>query len=65
MPSKPQHKLVEFVDTRDAARALSELNGKEINGRRLLLEFSRHGGRRLFSISLHSFSNLKLLRPAS
>ncbi|XP_074563483.1 protein terminal ear1 homolog [Curcuma longa] len=45
MPSKPQHKLVEFFDTRDAARALSELNGKEINGRRLLLEFSRHGGR--------------------
>ncbi|KAG6526344.1 hypothetical protein ZIOFF_016327 [Zingiber officinale] len=45
MPSKPQHKLVEFFDTRDAARALSGLNGKEFNGRRLLLEFSRHGGR--------------------
>ncbi|RRT34006.1 hypothetical protein B296_00055732 [Ensete ventricosum] len=42
-PSKPQHKLVEFFDTRDAARALAELNGKEINGRRLLLEFGRPG----------------------
>ncbi|CAL9110200.1 unnamed protein product [Musa acuminata var. zebrina] len=43
MPSKPQHRVVEFFDTRDAARAIAELNGKEINGRRLLLEFSRHG----------------------
>ncbi|CAL9194770.1 unnamed protein product [Musa hybrid cultivar] len=42
-PSKPQHKLVEFFDTRDAARALAELNGKEINGRLLLLEFGTPG----------------------
>ncbi|WOK94520.1 hypothetical protein Cni_G03224 [Canna indica] len=40
MPSRPQHKLVEFFDTRDAARALSELNGKDVNGRRLVLEFT-------------------------
>ncbi|XP_073100779.1 protein terminal ear1 homolog isoform X2 [Elaeis guineensis] len=44
MASRPHHRVVEFFDTRDAARALSELNGKEILGRRLVLEFFRPGG---------------------
>lgn len=41
-PSKPHHKFVEFFDVRDAARALSELNGREVGGGvRLLVEFTR------------------------
>ncbi|XP_038987996.1 protein terminal ear1-like [Phoenix dactylifera] len=43
MASRPHHRVVEFFDTRDASRALSELNGKEIHGRRLVLEFFRPG----------------------
>lgn len=40
VPSKQQHLvLVEFYDKRDAGRAMLELNGKEIDGRRLLLQF--------------------------
>ncbi|KAG1363359.1 Protein terminal ear1 [Cocos nucifera] len=44
MASRPHHKVVEYFDTRDAARALSKLNGKHIFGRRLILEFFRPGG---------------------
>ncbi|XP_038971989.1 protein terminal ear1 [Phoenix dactylifera] len=44
MGSRPHHKVAEFFDTRDAARALSKLNGKHILGRRLVLEFFRPGG---------------------
>ncbi|XP_058102062.1 protein terminal ear1 homolog [Magnolia sinica] len=43
-PLKRQHRFVEFYDVRDAARALSEMNGKEIHGKRLVVEFSRPGG---------------------
>ncbi|XP_078441598.1 protein terminal ear1-like [Wolffia australiana] len=43
-PSKPRHRFVEFFDIRDAARALRELNGKEIFGKRVVIEFSRPGG---------------------
>ncbi|KAF6157534.1 hypothetical protein GIB67_004472 [Kingdonia uniflora] len=45
-PSKKNQRFVEFFDTRDAARAVTELDGKEINGKRLLVEFSRPGGHR-------------------
>ncbi|XP_020111323.1 protein terminal ear1-like [Ananas comosus] len=51
-PVKPHHKFVEFFDTRDAARALAELNGKELFGRRLAIEFTRpfgHSKRRNWS----------------
>ncbi|VFQ89992.1 unnamed protein product [Cuscuta campestris] len=43
-PMKRQQRFVEFYDVRDAASALTEMNGKEINGRPLLVEFSRPGG---------------------
>ncbi|KAJ8645825.1 hypothetical protein MRB53_007573 [Persea americana] len=43
-PLKRQHRFVEFYDVRDAARALSEMNGKELYGKRLVVEFSRPGG---------------------
>jgi RNA recognition motif-containing protein len=35
------NKFLEFFDTRDAASALSELNGRDFFGRRLLLEYTR------------------------
>ncbi|THU68181.1 hypothetical protein C4D60_Mb08t01200 [Musa balbisiana] len=43
MTSKQHRLLVEFYDKRDAARALSELHGKEVHGRRLVLEFGATG----------------------
>ncbi|XP_062187235.1 protein terminal ear1-like [Phragmites australis] len=41
---RPSHKFVDFFDTRDAARALAELNGRELFGRRLVIEFTRPSG---------------------
>ncbi|CAL4953144.1 unnamed protein product [Urochloa decumbens] len=41
---RPSHKFVDFFDTRDAARALAELNGQELFGRRLVIEFTRPSG---------------------
>lgn len=38
---RPSNKFVEFFDTRDADRALHELNGKELFGRRLVVEYTR------------------------
>ncbi|KAM3353456.1 hypothetical protein ACQJBY_024555 [Aegilops geniculata] len=38
---RPNHKFVEFFDTRHAARALAELNGRDFFGHRLILEFTR------------------------
>lgn len=43
-PAKKQHKFVEFFDVRDAARALKALDGTEIGGKRVKIEFSRPGG---------------------
>ncbi|KAL5220016.1 hypothetical protein ABZP36_024729 [Zizania latifolia] len=38
---RPSNKFVEFFDTSDAARALAELNGQELFGRRLVIEYTR------------------------
>ncbi|XP_065873420.1 protein terminal ear1-like [Euphorbia lathyris] len=43
-PLKKQQRFVEFYDTRDAAKALREMNGKEIHGKQVVIEFSRPGG---------------------
>ncbi|GFZ21196.1 terminal EAR1-like 1 [Actinidia rufa] len=43
-PLKRHQRFVEFYDIRDAARALSEMNGKEIHGKNVVIEFSRPGG---------------------
>ncbi|XP_010682354.2 protein terminal ear1 [Beta vulgaris subsp. vulgaris] len=43
-PMKRQQRFVEFYDVRDASRALTEMNGKEINGRTVMIEYSRPGG---------------------
>ncbi|KAL2903452.1 Protein terminal ear1 [Bienertia sinuspersici] len=43
-PMKRQQRFIEFYDVRDASRALTEMNGKEINGRTVMIEFSRPGG---------------------
>lgn len=57
-PLKRQHRFVEFYDVRDAARALSEMNGKELHGKRLVVQFSRPGGQgRRFSTPSSSSNN--------
>ncbi|CBI16829.3 unnamed protein product, partial [Vitis vinifera] len=43
-PLKRHQRFVEFFDIRDAARALREMNGKKIQGKRVVIEFSRPGG---------------------
>ncbi|KAL4570139.1 hypothetical protein LXL04_025790 [Taraxacum kok-saghyz] len=43
-PSKKNQRFVEFYDTRDAAKALMNMNGKEIDGKSVVVEFSRPGG---------------------
>ncbi|KAH7315752.1 hypothetical protein KP509_21G063900 [Ceratopteris richardii] len=43
-PHKRQHKFVEFYDVRHAALALQSLDGTELEGRKLKIEFSRPGG---------------------
>ncbi|XP_055810415.1 protein terminal ear1 homolog isoform X2 [Solanum dulcamara] len=43
-PMKRHQRFVEFYDVRDAARALIEMNGNDLNGQQLLIEFSRPGG---------------------
>ncbi|KAK8950738.1 Protein terminal ear1 [Platanthera zijinensis] len=39
-PWKPRTRVVEFYDVRDAARAVSELHGREVYGRRLVVKFA-------------------------
>jgi RNA recognition motif-containing protein len=41
---KKHQRFVEFYDIRDAAKALAEMNGKEIHGKQIVIEFSRPGG---------------------
>ncbi|KAL4034436.1 hypothetical protein IC575_007574 [Cucumis melo] len=50
-PLKKHQRFVEFFDVRDAAMAVEEMNGKEIHGKPVVVEFSRPGGngRKLFN----------------
>ncbi|CAD5324169.1 unnamed protein product [Arabidopsis thaliana] len=43
-PYKKHQRFVEFYDLRDAARAFDRMNGKEIGGKQVVIEFSRPGG---------------------
>ncbi|XAR48127.1 hypothetical protein NMG60_11030844 [Bertholletia excelsa] len=66
-PLKRHQRFVEFYDVRDAAKALSEMDGKEVHGRRVGVEFSRPGGhRRRFSRPTSNYpgrNNLRLPPP--
>ncbi|XP_038891891.1 protein terminal ear1 [Benincasa hispida] len=57
-PLKKQQRFVEFFDIRDAGKALKEMNGKEINGKSVVIEFSRPGGHG------NKFFNANLTAPA-
>lgn len=57
-PLKKQQRFVEFFDIRDAGKALKEMNGKEINGKSVVIEFSRPGGHG------NKFFNTNLTAPA-
>ncbi|XP_074309977.1 protein terminal ear1 homolog [Silene latifolia] len=52
-PMKRTQRFVEFFDVRDASRALMEMNGKEINGRSVVIEYSRPGGH--FNNKFHNY----------
>ncbi|MCO5554589.1 hypothetical protein L7F22_008120 [Adiantum nelumboides] len=43
-PQRRHHKFVEFFDVRHAALALQALDGTELEGKKLKIEFSRPGG---------------------
>ncbi|KAH6826680.1 hypothetical protein C2S53_005686 [Perilla frutescens var. hirtella] len=43
-PNKRYQRFVEFYDVRDSARAIAALNGRDIFGKNVLIEFSRPGG---------------------
>lgn len=43
-PLKKHQRFIEFYDVRDAAKALKEMNGQEIYGKHVVIEFSRPGG---------------------
>lgn len=43
-PLKKHQRFIEFFDVRDAAKAVKEMNGKEIHGKPVAVEFSRPGG---------------------
>ncbi|XP_022131403.1 protein terminal ear1 isoform X2 [Momordica charantia] len=43
-PLKKHQRFIEFFDVRDAARAVKEMNGKEIHGKPVVVEFSHPGG---------------------
>lgn len=43
-PNKRNQRFVEFYDVRNAAKAMAGMNGKEICGKPIVVEFSRPGG---------------------
>ena len=60
-PSKKNQKFVEFYDVRDAAKALKQMNGKEIDGKKVVIEFSRPGGHHSRKLFHSAASNKKPL----
>ncbi|XP_010556199.1 PREDICTED: protein terminal ear1 [Tarenaya hassleriana] len=62
-PYKKHQRFVEFYDVRDAAKALMEMNGREIHGKPVVIQFSRPGGfnKRLFLSSQQHYHNKHLL----
>ncbi|XP_071695642.1 protein terminal ear1 [Rutidosis leptorrhynchoides] len=61
-PLKKTQRFVEFYDTRDAAKALVNMNGKEINGQPVVVEFSRPGGHKN-NLKYHKFNTVSPVRP--
>ncbi|ESQ32870.1 hypothetical protein EUTSA_v10005263mg [Eutrema salsugineum] len=43
-PYKKHQRFVEFYDVRDASKAFDRMNGEEIYGKQVVIEFSRPGG---------------------
>ena len=53
---KKNQRFVEFYDVRDASRALTEMNGKEIYGRSVVIDYSRPGGHYMIKKFNHNFN---------
>ncbi|KAD4983237.1 hypothetical protein R6Q59_002909 [Mikania micrantha] len=62
-PSEKNKKYVEFYDTRDATRAVAALNGKEINGKPVVVEFNRPGEHKLNYVQSELISGALYSRP--
>ncbi|KAK6160299.1 hypothetical protein DH2020_003680 [Rehmannia glutinosa] len=61
-PNKRNQRFVEFYDVRSAAKAIAEMNGKEIYGKTLVIEFSRPGGQKAWKLPQNSN---KFISPAN
>lgn len=60
--NKKNERFVEFFDIRDAAKALKQMNGKEINGKSVSIEFSKVGfGRKFYHSAYPSHASNKPL----
>ncbi|XP_074330632.1 protein terminal ear1 homolog [Apium graveolens] len=66
-PQKRNQRFIEFYDTRDAARAFAALNGIEINGRHLFIEFSRSAcyNKRFPKSTNHQARSPRVVSPVS
>ncbi|XP_076927923.1 protein terminal ear1-like [Bidens hawaiensis] len=51
IPLKKKQKFVEFYDTRDATKAVAALNGREIKGKPVVVEFIRPGTGNVLNIN--------------
>ncbi|XP_024960902.1 protein terminal ear1 [Cynara cardunculus var. scolymus] len=54
-PLKKNQKTVEFYDTRNAAKAVAAVNGQEIDGKVVVVEFSRLGGGQKYNYKQNKF----------
>ncbi|MBA0718076.1 hypothetical protein Golax_005842 [Gossypium laxum] len=64
-PLKKHQKFLEFYDVRDAAKALREMNGKEINGKQVVIEFSRPGGYNSKFFNANTANHVKPFKPGT
>ncbi|XVE85199.1 hypothetical protein DITRI_Ditri17bG0072900 [Diplodiscus trichospermus] len=64
-PLKKHQKFVEFYDVRDAAKALREMNGKDINGKQVVIEFSRPGGYSRKFFNANNANNVNTITPCT
>ncbi|KFK33554.1 hypothetical protein AALP_AA5G028600 [Arabis alpina] len=63
-PNKKHQRFVEFYDIRNAAKAYDVMNGEEICGKQIVIEFSRPGGlKNKFRLSRQPQPLIQPLRP--
>lgn len=63
-PNKKHHKFVEFYDVRDADQAMKMLNKTEIRSKKIKIEPSRPGGRKMQSFSSQDSVSNGIVSPS-